>query len=60
MDALMKVVFSFVTVVALFVSTIAVISPALSILMAALGLLLFFPHLASQQPKNLLSKEICK
>ena len=42
MDALMKVVFSFVTVVA-FASTMFVISPALSILMAALGLLLFFP-----------------
>lgn len=42
MDALMKVVFSFVTVVA-FASTMFVISPALSLLMAALGLLLFFP-----------------
>ena len=40
MDALMKVVFSFITVVA-FASTMFVISPALSILMAALGLLLF-------------------
>lgn len=42
MDALMKVVFSFVTVAA-FASTMFIISPALSLLMAALGLLLFFP-----------------
>ena len=42
MDALMKVVFSFVTVVA-FASTMFFISPALSLLMGALGLILFFP-----------------
>ena len=42
MDSLMRVIFSFVTVVA-FASTMFFISPELSILMAILGLVLFFP-----------------